>query len=94
MARRSMQSAALDKGASKGKLADQINELAAAGAITSDLKEWADVVRWIGNDAAHPGGEEVTSDDAEDTLRLAEQFLHVIYVTPSIAKSLRQKKGK
>lgn len=94
MARRAMQAAAIDKGATKHKLGEQVAELADQGKITADLKEWADVVRWVGNDAAHPGGEPVTSEDAEDVLRLAEQFLHVLYVAPAMAKRLRLKKGK
>lgn len=94
MARRAMQSAAIEKGATNDRLANQIAELAERGKITVDLKEWADVVRWIGNDAAHPGGEPVTKEDAEEVLELAEQFLHVLYVAPAIAKKLRQKKGK
>lgn len=95
MARRAMQSAAIQKGATmKSRLVEQIAELAAAGKITVDLKEWADAVRWVGNDAAHPGGEAVSREDAEQVLNLAEQFLHVLYVAPAIAKSLRTKKGK
>lgn len=94
MARRAMQSAAINKGATKNKLADQILELATQSKITSDLKEWADVVRWVGNDAAHPGGEQVTGEDAEEVLKLAEQFLHVLYVTPALANKLRARKGK
>ena len=89
-----MQSAALDKGASPGMLVDQMADLAAKGIITGDLKEWADVVRWVGNDAAHPGGDAVGQEDAEGILRLAEQFLHVVYVTPALAQSMRAKKGK
>jgi predicted ATP-dependent protease len=89
-----MQSAAIEKGAVNGPLGDQIAELAAKGKITVDLKEWADVVRWVGNDAAHPGGQPVTREDAEEVLKLAEQFLHVLYVAPAMAKKLRTKKGK
>jgi hypothetical protein len=94
LARRAMQSAALDKGATKSRLVDQIGELQVKGAITLDLKEWADVVRWVGNDAAHPGGTAVTKDDAEAILELAEQFLNVLYVTPALAGALRKKLGK
>jgi hypothetical protein len=94
MARRTMQSAAIEKGAVNGPLGDQIAELAAKGKITVDLKEWADVVRWVGNDAAHPGGQPVTREDAEEVLKLAEQFLHVLYVAPAMAKKLRTKRGK
>jgi hypothetical protein len=62
--------------------------------ITNDLKEWADVVRWVGNDAAHPDKQPVNEEDAQDMLNLAEQFLHVIYVAPAIAKEQRTKRGK
>ena len=94
MARRAMQSSCIDKGASKNRLVDQLQELADNGAITKNLKEWADVVRWVGNDAAHPASDEVTKEDAEDILKLAEQFLHVVYVAPAIAKERRKKRNK
>lgn len=94
MARRAMQAAAIERGAQGRQLVDQIADLAAKNKITADLKEWADVVRWVGNDAAHPGGDEVTKDDAEDVLKLAEQFLHVVYVAPALAGELRKKRGR
>jgi hypothetical protein len=94
MARRSIQSTCLDKGASNNDLVVQIEELTTKGIITKDLRDWATAVRWVGNDAAHPASAEVTKHDAEDILKLAEQFLHVIYVAPAIAKELATKKGK
>ncbi len=94
MSRRAMQSVCIDKGATKERLANQLHELASNGIITADLKEWADAVRWVGNDAAHPDKQPVIQKDAEDILNLAEQFLHVIYVAPAIAKEQRTKRGK
>ena len=94
MARRVVQVACLEKGATNTKLVDQIGELSANGVITKDVAEWATVVRWIGNDAAHPATNDVTKDDAEDCLELAEQFLHVIFVTPAIALARRSARGK
>ncbi len=95
MARRALQTACIDKGASKGKnLAEQIKELADKGMITQDLKNWADVVRFVGNDAAHPTENEVSEDDAKDIIDLAEQFMHVIYVAPAIANGRRKKRKK
>lgn len=94
MARRAMQTAATDKGATADKLFKQVQQLQEIGQITVDLKDWADAVRWIGNDAAHPGGLSVEAEDAEDVLTLAEQFLHVLYVAPSLAAGLRAKRGK
>jgi len=94
MARRAIQSAALDKGAKEGNLVNQIEELEQVGVITKDLKEWATVVRWVGNDAAHPNKDDVYEEDADDILKLAEQFLEVIYVTPALAQERRKKRGK
>ena len=94
MARRAMQSACIEKGTTKDKLSEQLQELASNGVITNELKEWADVVRWVGNDSAHPNAEKVTKEDAEDILELAEQFLHVLYVTPAIARKRRTVRGK
>jgi len=94
MARRCIQSACIAKGATAGQLVDQIAELAKLAVITKDIQEWATVVRWVGNDAAHPNKDEVKKEDAEDCLRLAEQFLHVIFVTPAVAKARRAARGK
>jgi len=94
MARRAMQSACIEKGTTKDKLSEQLQELASNGVITKELKEWADVVRWVGNDAAHPNAEKVTKEDADDILKLAEQFLHVLYVTSAIARERRTIRGK
>lgn len=94
MARRTMQNACIDKGATNKTLVDQIKELQTTGIITKDIKEWADVVRWIGNDAAHPNKDDVEKEDAEDILSLAEQFLQVLYVAPAIAlyrRTIRKK---
>jgi hypothetical protein len=94
MARRAIQTACIEKGATKGQLVGQLHELADKAIITKDLQEWGDVVRWVGNDAAHHNGDEVTKEDAEDILRLAEQFMHAVYVAPAIAQELRAKRGK
>ena len=94
MARRAMQVASLEKGATGDKLVSQIAQLQQNGKITTDLKEWADAVRWVGNDAAHPNGVQVTKDDAEDVLHLAEQFLHVLYVAPALAAGIKKRLGK
>jgi hypothetical protein len=94
MARRCIQNACLHEGVATRDLVGQINELAQKGIITKDIAEWATVVRWVGNDAAHPGKADVKKEDAEDCLRLAEQFLHVIFVTPTVAKARKAARGK
>lgn len=94
VARRCVQRACISKGARGDKLVDQIQDLTRSGQITKDLEEWVTVVRFIGNDGAHPNVENVTDEEAQDCLKLAEQFLHVLFVTPAIAQARREKKGK
>jgi len=74
MARRTIQQLAIDKGHSSGNLASQISEMANAGILTQDVREWANVVRWVGNDAAHPNDNAVEEGDAKDIIELAEQL--------------------
>lgn len=92
MARRAVESICIDKGANKGNpLHKQIEEIRQKGIITEDLKEWATEVRYTGNTGAH-AGMQPTRQDAESILHLAEQFAHVIYVLPEMAKELRSKR--
>lgn len=94
MARRAIQSAALAKGGTGRQLHEQIQDLATKNVITADLREWADVVRWVGNDGAHPGGDTVSRADAEDILNLCQEFLHTLFVTPAVAQARRKARGK
>jgi hypothetical protein len=95
MARRTIQAACIHKGAPEDKkIYEQINYLFKEGIITVDVKDWAHSTRWVGNDAAHPSEIEVDESDAEDVLKLAEQFLYILFVTPAIAQQQRQKRGK
>ena len=93
LARRSVQLICLDKGAKKDeKLHKQIEELFNNNIITQDIKNWADEVRYIGNDAAHPNKEEVNKEDSEDILELLESLCNVLYVAPARAAKRKQKR--
>lgn len=94
LARRVIQSCCIDKGAEKDKkLYQQINQLHENRVITEDIKNWATSIRWIGNDAAHPNEIPINKDDAEDSLKLAEQFLHIVYVAPAIARERLERRN-
>lgn len=86
MCRRAIQCACLEKGATKKDLNEQINELSEKGIITSQVKDWAHSIRWVGNDGAHPNNIEVKKEDAEEILALSEELMRLIYVMPAIAK--------
>ena len=93
LARRAVQLICLDKGAKKDeKLYKQIEELFDNNIITQDIKDWADEVRYIGNDAAHPNKEEVNKEDSEDILELLESLCDVLYVAPARAAKRKQKR--
>jgi hypothetical protein len=96
LARRAIQNACLEKGAPEGELVAQINSLFEMKTITKEVREWAKDVHWIGNDAAHVNKENVEADDAEDSLKLAESFLNILYVIPKISEErrIKRKKGK
>jgi hypothetical protein len=89
MARRAIQQACLNKGASGNTLVAQIKDLTSKGQITKDLQDWATVIRWVGNDGAHPDSPLVTEEEARDSIELVEQFMHVVYVAPAIALARR-----
>lgn len=87
LARRCIEATCNDNGATTGRLVAKIEALHSNGTITSHVKDWATAVRWIGNDAAHPDAARVSEEEAQDALHLAEEFLHIIYVTPAIARA-------
>ena len=94
MCRKALQRACKEKGAVKKELYEQIDEIATKGVISADLKELAHSVRFIGNDGVHPNDDEVTKEDAEEILNLAEQFLDIIFVAPAKVKEIRERKEK
>jgi len=83
MARRALQQALEDKGATKGsKLLDQINELEGKGLLSKPTSYLAHAVRAFGNYGAHPNDDllaQITRDDAETTLMAAKKILKELY---------------
>jgi len=95
MCRRALQTSVIGKGASNGRLIDQIDELCRKGVITEDIGKWSHEIRLTGNIGAHPDGlEDVTPQDAEDLLKFLEEYLNYVYVMPAkvAEKRARQKK--
>lgn len=90
LCRRAMQGAAIDKGAKKDTLFDQLDELVASGDLTPKLAKLAQNVRQLTTYGAHPGKDgldEVTTEEAEAICDLTWQILEHLYVVP--AKSAR-----
>jgi HEPN domain-containing protein len=105
MARRALQSAAVEQGAPKGKkLWEQIKWLDEDRKITQQQRRWADAARWVGNHGAHdtepdvasgaPVITDVAQDDAEDTIKLVEHLFETLYVAGRAADHQLLKRGK
>jgi hypothetical protein len=95
MCRRALQSSVIDKGAKKGRLADQIDELFEKEVITKDIKDWAHEIRLTGNVGAHPdedGLQSVKPEEANELIDFMEQYLNYVYVLPAKVATKREKK--
>ncbi|ASJ16724.1 hypothetical protein A3L04_06380 [Thermococcus chitonophagus] len=83
MARRALQQALIDKGASKKKtLHQQIEELFERGLLDKATKSLADSVRYFGNYGAHPQDDmlaQVTKEDAKLVLDVLRKILCILY---------------
>jgi hypothetical protein len=80
MVRRTLEGMCQLNGAKKKILAQGLKELHEMGKIDDRLLEWANELRVIGNEGAHFTGRQVSREDAEDALDLAEAMLEYIYV--------------
>ncbi|MDR6755193.1 hypothetical protein J2Y48_000466 [Mycoplana sp. BE70] len=65
----------------KGLLAVRIAKLTEKGLLPPSMKDWADHIRWIGNDGAHePEG--VTAEEAKAIRGFADAFLRYFISIP------------
>jgi hypothetical protein len=87
MARAALQHACRSLGANGRNLKDELDSLEESGVITRDLRAFADEVRLLGNDVAHPEDiMVVTKQEAEELLEYLDGFLQTTLVLPAKAK--------
>ena len=98
LCRRALQSVCIDKGIRSDKrLSDQISELSERNVLTKDMVEWADSVRLVGNDIAHPKDTNpsmVSQQDASDILDLVDHMARTLYVASEIARAQKERLKK
>jgi hypothetical protein len=82
MTRRAIHSLCADRGAEGRDLFAQLKDLKTKQLITLDLYDWADSLRVLGRDSAHPKFPEVTAEDAEDGVRLLREIVKYVYILP------------
>lgn len=94
MARSAMQSAMRGKGATGPNLKQEIASLAALGVLPPLMREWADELRELGNDSAHPTPEQAGTNprDAKDVIRYLDFLLEYLYDLPKQIEDYRSRK--
>ncbi|MFE6872575.1 DUF4145 domain-containing protein [Kitasatospora sp. NPDC057692] len=91
MVRRAVELVCKDHGATRGNLATKLKELEDAGTIDGRLLSWATSLRFLGNDGAH--GDNVSRQDAEDGLALAEALVEYVYVLAAKHSAFEQRRA-
>jgi len=96
MARSAVQFVVRDKKAVDANLKAQIEDLAAKGVLHPLMKDWADEVRLLANESAHPQVPiplEVTPQDARDIVNFLDLLLFYLYDLPTQIENFRKRKN-
>jgi hypothetical protein len=96
MARSAVQFVVRDKNAIDGVLKVQIDDLVSKGVLHPLMKDWADEVRLLANESAHPTAPiplEVTPQDARDIVNFLDLLLFYLYDLPKQIENYRQRKN-
>lgn len=92
MARSALQAAVRDKGASRNNLKKEIDDLVAKGILAPIMKEWADQIRLLGNESAHPDPAQVIDpQDARDIVKFLSFLLDYLYTFPHQIQQYRNR---
>jgi hypothetical protein len=94
MARSAVQFVVRERGAVDAKLKVQINDLVTKGVLHPLMKDWADEVRLLANESAHPAAPvpaEVTPQDAKDIVNFLDLLLLYLYDLPKQIEDYRQR---
>jgi len=89
--RATVEAICLDNKIEKGNLQEKIDELAKRNLLTTAQAELLHEERYLGNAALHEL-ETPTAQDIEDGLLIVEGLINTIYVLPSKAKRLKERR--
>lgn len=91
--RATVEAICLSQGIANGNLQAKIDELAKRSLLTASQAELLHEERYIGNAALHEMSTP-TPQDIEDGLRIVEGLINAIYILPSKAQALRNRRTK
>jgi hypothetical protein len=95
MARSALQFVVREKNCKGRNLKEQVNDLVAQGVLHPLMKDWADEVRLLANESAHPDApvpSDVTPQDSKDVLNFLDLLLFYLYDLPKQIEGYRQRK--
>lgn len=75
----------------KDTLNEQIEKAAVAGGLTSDLADWADQIRFLGNDAIHDDNP-FPCEDAKELANFTELVMIYLFTLPEMLKEAKKKR--
>ena len=87
--RRALEAVCIERGATKGNLVHNIQELAKRGEIPKTLAEASDLLRLIGNVGAHAGDRDVHPLQAHALDKFFKVIIEYLYVSPSMIQEFR-----
>ena len=82
MARCALEGIVVDKGETKGPLAQRLKNLADIGVLLPTLAAWSKEVRLLGNDAVHDLAVDVSMEDASQLVEFIRELAKYLYVLP------------
>jgi hypothetical protein len=93
MARSALQAALREQKAKGANLKQEIDDLASRGLLPPTMKEWADTLRELGNDSAHPKPDQAATrpDDARDIARFLDFLLEYLFTLPHQIREYRER---
>jgi hypothetical protein len=95
MARAALQFVVREKGAKKGNLKSEVEDLAAKNILHPLMAEWSHEIRELANDSAHPEptAPPPTSEDAKDIVKFLDFLLFYLYDLPKQISDYRTRKN-
>jgi hypothetical protein len=79
MCRKGIEAICIDKKLSNGNLFDKLKKLKDIGILSTEMYQWSDELRLLGNDCAHDHNEIVTKEDAKDSIDFFEALITYLY---------------
>lgn len=93
MVRRTLEGVCIENGIDDKPLVRGLQKMRSDGLIDEKLFEWAQALRVLGNEGAHYSKKQVSQEDAQDALELAEALLDYLYVLTAKFRQFQQRRS-